>query len=59
MKINDAILQSLPVPTDTAAKLYTDDSIPNFAIRVTRAGSKSFVQIVGRDGKGLQPADRG
>lgn len=49
MKLNDAILNSLPAPTDTAAKLYADDSIPHFAVRVTKAGAKSFVLTLGRD----------
>jgi len=43
MKLNDAKLQSLPAPDTVAAKLYSDDSIPYFAVRVTQAGAKSFV----------------
>lgn len=48
MKLNDAIVSSLPTPAETAAKLYADDSIPHFAVRVTKAGAKSFVLTLGR-----------
>src|SRR4051794_6596748 len=49
MKLNDAIVNSLPAPSATAAKLYADDSIPHFAVRVTKAGAKSFVLTIGRE----------
>ena len=49
MKLNDAIVNSLPAPDSAAAKLYGDDSIPHFAVRVTKAGAKSFVLTLGRE----------
>jgi hypothetical protein len=49
MKLNDAIVNSLAPPKSAAAKLYSDDSIPHFAVRVTKAGAKSFVLTVGRE----------
>jgi integrase len=49
MKLNDAIVNGLRPPESAAAKLYTDDSIPHFAVRVTKAGAKSFVLTVGRE----------
>ncbi len=49
MKLNDAIVNSLPAPDSTAAKLYADDSIPHFAVRVSKAGGKSFVLTLGTE----------
>ena len=49
MKLSDMTVQKLPAPEGTAAKLYADDSIPNFAVRVTQRGAKSFVLTVGKE----------
>ncbi|HEV8678084.1 MAG TPA: Arm DNA-binding domain-containing protein, partial [Stellaceae bacterium] len=49
MKLSDMTVQKLPVPEGAAAKLYADDSIPNFAVRVTQRGAKSFVLTVGKE----------
>lgn len=41
-------LQKLPVP-ESGAKLYSDDSLRNFGVKVTQGGAKSFVLTVGRE----------
>src|SRR5690242_11439889 len=51
MRLNDAIVNGLRAPGSAAAKLYADDSIPHFAVRVTKAGAKSFVLTLGSERK--------
>ena len=48
MKLTDMTVQKLPAP-ENGAKLYADDSLRNFALKVTQGGAKSFVLTVGRE----------
>src|SRR3954470_16004400 len=46
MRLTDRQLSSLPIP-DKGQKLYSDDTVPGFAVRVSQGGSKTFVLTYG------------
>jgi Arm domain-containing DNA-binding protein len=48
MKLTDMTLQKLPKP-ERGAKLYSDDTLPSFGVKVTQGGAKSFVLTLGRE----------
>jgi len=48
MRLEDTTVRSLPAP-DKGQKTYRDDVVPGFGVRVSQAGTKSFVVIYGND----------
>jgi integrase len=48
MRLTDLTVQKLPAP-ERGQKLYTDDTLPGFGIRVSQGGSRSFVVILGAE----------
>jgi integrase len=46
MRLSDRTIQTLPVP-GRGQKLYADDSLTGFAVRVSQGGSKTFVLTLG------------
>jgi integrase len=42
MKLNDSVVKKL-APPDADKKIYYDDALPGFGVRVTAAGTRSFV----------------
>lgn len=48
MRLGDLTIKSLPVP-DRGQKLYSDDSLPGFAVRVSQGGTKTFLAVVGKE----------
>jgi Arm DNA-binding domain len=48
MRFTDMTVQKLPSP-ERGQKLYSDDSLPGFAVRVSQGGGKSFLVVVGRE----------
>src|SRR5688572_29679668 len=50
MRFSDMTVQKLP-PPEKGQKLYADDTLPGFAIRVSQGGTKSFLAIVGKERK--------
>jgi hypothetical protein len=47
MKFTDMTLQKLPIPAD-GQKLYSDDALPGFGVKVSLGGAKSFILTVGK-----------
>ena len=48
MRLTDMTLQKLPAPA-RGQKLYTDDIVPGFAVRVSQGGTRTFLAIVGKE----------
>ena len=48
MRLADRAIASLPTP-EHGQKLYTDDSLAGFAVRVSQGGSRTFVLTYGAD----------
>jgi integrase len=46
MRLADRTIAALPAP-QRGQKLYTDDTIPGFAIRISQGGAKTFVLTMG------------
>ena len=47
MQLSDMRLQKLPAP-ERGQKLYRDDSLPKFFVRVSQGGTKTFLLIIDR-----------
>jgi hypothetical protein len=45
-------VQKLPTP-ESGSKVYSDDSLPNFAVRVRNTGTKTFILTLGTERKRL------
>lgn len=50
MKLTDMTLQKLLAP-ESGAKIYSDDILPSFGVKVRHGGSKTFILTVGRERK--------
>lgn len=48
MRLNDMTVQKIPKP-QSGQKLYGDDTLPGFGVRVSFGGSKTFVLTVGTE----------
>ena len=46
MKFTDISIRNLPIP-EKGLKLYADDAIPGFGVRVSQGGTKSFILTYG------------
>src|SRR4051795_12269026 len=46
MRLTDRGIAALPIP-DKGQKLYSDETLPGFGIRVSQGGSKTFVLTTG------------
>lgn len=46
MRLTDIVVRSLP-PPETGAKIYADDQLDGFGVRVSQGGTKSFVLTFG------------
>jgi hypothetical protein len=49
MKLTDRTLQKPPTP-ERGSKLFSDDSLPSFGVKITQGGAKSFILTIGRKG---------
>jgi len=47
MRLTDASIKALPVP-QKGQRTYIDSALPNFGLRVSQGGIKSFVVVMGR-----------
>jgi integrase len=50
VKLTDLTVQKLSVPA-SGAKIYSDDTLPSFGVKVRCGGSKTFILTVGRERK--------
>ena len=48
MKLTDIVVRNLAAPA-SGQKLYPDDSLPGFGVRVSQGGTKTFTLVYGRD----------
>ena len=46
VRLTDMTVQKLPTP-ESGSKVYSDDSLPSFAVRVRNTGTKTFILTIG------------